>query len=145
MTHISTPPTWQRTCGRVKAYRDATIAAVYLPLPALPTGLPLNVTSIPTLVLTPTELAITSLSVTALLTYIATRTVSSTSVINAYLRRAALAQEMTNCLTELLPSRALVRAQWLDEYLAEHGRTVGPLHGLPVSVKEHICIGRTGL
>jgi hypothetical protein len=41
-------------------------------------------------------------------------------------------------VTELLPQRALQRAADLDAYLAEHGRPVGPLHGIPISVKEHI-------
>lgn len=31
---------------------------------------------------------------------------------------------------------ALRTAQHLDEYLKQNGKTVGPLHGLPVSVKD---------
>ena len=49
----------------------------------------------------------------------------------------------TNCITELLPERALARAKSLDDYYALHRRTVGPLHGLPISVKEHV--GMQGL
>lgn len=41
-------------------------------------------------------------------------------------------------MTELLPDRALARAAELDLYITQHKRPVGPLHGLPVSVKEHI-------
>jgi Asp-tRNA(Asn)/Glu-tRNA(Gln) amidotransferase A subunit family amidase len=44
----------------------------------------------------------------------------------------------TNCVTELLPERALQRAAYLDAYLAEHGRPLGALHGVPISVKEHL-------
>jgi len=140
MTSTSSSPSWQQICAKVKAHRDSTIASVYSQLPPIPTGLPLNVTYIPALILTPPEYAITSLPITTLLHYLSTRTISSTTVINAYLRCAALAQELTNCLTELLPSRALTRAQWLDNYIAEHGKPVGPLHGLPISAKEHICM-----
>ena len=44
---------------------------------------------------------------------------------------------------ELLTERALTRANELDQYLREHKRPVGPLHGLPISVKEHL--GMKGL
>ena len=50
-----------------------------------------------------------------------------------------------NCVTELLPERALARAAYLDSYKAKHGRKVGPLHGLPISVKEHIGMKDLGL
>lgn len=44
----------------------------------------------------------------------------------------------TNCIVELLPQESLERAAALDKYLAIHGRPIGPLHGLPISVKEHV-------
>lgn len=50
-----------------------------------------------------------------------------------------------NCVTELLPERALARAKELDAYYAKHKRTLGPLHGLPISVKEHIGMKGLGL
>lgn len=49
----------------------------------------------------------------------------------------------TNCITELLPTRALERAAFLDTYLSEHKKPIGPLHGIPISVKEHV--GMKGL
>ena len=39
---------------------------------------------------------------------------------------------------EILWERALKRAAYLANYRAAHGKPVGPLHGLPISVKEHI-------
>jgi amidase len=51
----------------------------------------------------------------------------------------------TNCITELLPAKALERAKYLDDYFAEHKKPVGPLHGLPISVKEHVGIKGYGL
>lgn len=35
---------------------------------------------------------------------------------------------------------ALKRAEYLDDYLAEKGETVGPLHGLPISLKDQFRI-----
>jgi len=46
----------------------------------------------------------------------------------------------TNCLTEIFVERALARAAELDEYLENTGKPVGPLHGLPVSLKDQISI-----
>jgi len=43
-----------------------------------------------------------------------------------------------NCITELLPKQALARAAYLDEYLKKTGQPLGPLHGIPISVKEHV-------
>lgn len=44
-----------------------------------------------------------------------------------------------------MPERALSRAKFLDEYLEQHGVHIGPLHGLPISVKEHIGMKGLGL
>lgn len=33
---------------------------------------------------------------------------------------------------------AIARAKELDEYFALHGKVIGPLHGVPISTKEHI-------
>lgn len=41
-------------------------------------------------------------------------------------------------MTEVLADRALARASELDAYYAEQKKPVGPLHGLPISIKEHI-------
>lgn len=38
---------------------------------------------------------------------------------------------------------ALVDAAALDEHLAIHGKPKGPLHGLPISVEEHIFLTGT--
>lgn len=47
-----------------------------------------------------------------------------------------MAQQLINCLTEIYFEEAIKRAEELDEYLAREGRTVGPLHGLPISFKD---------
>lgn len=52
------------------------------------------------------------------------------------LQRAAIAHQVTRCLTEPLFDRALERARELDNYLQRTGTPIGPLHGLPVSVKD---------
>lgn len=43
-------------------------------------------------------------------------------------------------LTEYFPERALAQARELDEYRKENGKTRGPLHGLPISLKDQFDI-----
>jgi Asp-tRNA(Asn)/Glu-tRNA(Gln) amidotransferase A subunit family amidase len=61
----------------------------------------------------------------------------ATAVTMAFLYSAGISQYLVNNLTELLPTRAMDRAQWLDGYYLEHGKPFGPLHGFPISVNDH--------
>ncbi|TGO80979.1 hypothetical protein BPOR_1461g00010 [Botrytis porri] len=48
------------------------------------------------------------------------------------------AVDIINCLHEIMFESALQRASELDAYFAEHKEPIGPLHGLPVSLKDSI-------
>jgi amidase len=86
--------------------------------------------------LSPLEIEITDIDDAAVLVdRIATRTYTAVQVTEAFCKRASIAQQTTNCLTEIMYSQALARAQSLDEYQAKEGKTMGILHGLPVSLK----------
>lgn len=54
----------------------------------------------------------------------------------AFCKHSAIAQQLTSCLTETMYEMALVRAKQLDDHLNATGKTVGPLHGVPISLKE---------
>ncbi|KAK9899619.1 amidase [Cystobasidium minutum MCA 4210] len=71
---------------------------------------------------------------------IAQEELSSAEVATAFCKRAAIAHQLTNCLTEILFDRAEKRAKELDEYLAQNGKPMGPLHGVPVSLKDQFDI-----
>ncbi|KAF7917805.1 hypothetical protein BELL_1158g00010 [Botrytis elliptica] len=62
------------------------------------------------------------------------------AVTEAFCHRAALAHQMINCLHEIMFASALLRASELDSYFAEHKEPMGPLHGLPVSLKDSIHV-----
>lgn len=65
------------------------------------------------------------------------------SVAIAFCKRAAIAQQLTFCLTETFFDDAIERGEWLDEILLRTGKLVGPLHGVPISVKE--CFNYRGV
>ncbi|KAI7165250.1 amidase family protein [Hortaea werneckii] len=67
---------------------------------------------------------------------LANGSMSSTEVTIAFCKRAAIAQQLTSCLTETFFEAALTRAKECDAYLASHKKPLGPLHGLPVSLKD---------
>ncbi|OCL14642.1 amidase [Glonium stellatum] len=73
---------------------------------------------------------------TALAHEISSRRLKSYDVVKAFCKRAALAHQLTNCLTEILFDEALARADQLDAHLAAGNPPIGPLHGVPVSLKD---------
>ncbi|KAL1859493.1 hypothetical protein Daus18300_009638 [Diaporthe australafricana] len=83
------------------------------------------------------ELAITELSASGLVPKLASGALKSVVVTKAFCKRAAAAHQLINCLSETCFARALETAEARDEYLARTGKPVGPLHGLPVSLKDN--------
>ncbi|KAH9851937.1 amidase signature enzyme [Lenzites betulinus] len=61
---------------------------------------------------------------------------TASDVLDAYLARAVLAQDLTNCLTEVFFADARAQAKALDAEFAQTGKVRGPLHGVPVSFKD---------
>jgi amidase len=89
------------------------------------------------------ELFITEQRAVDILSRIHTRKWTSYQVTLAFCKRAALAHQATNCLAVVLFNSALERAKELDSYMDTHNKPIGPLHGLPISVKEHIFLANT--
>ncbi|EGO00853.1 hypothetical protein SERLA73DRAFT_87177 [Serpula lacrymans var. lacrymans S7.3] len=105
-------------------------------------NLPLDVTGIPEScgLLSENELAITDLDATAVCDKIAKGELTAVDTVTAFGKRAAIAHQLTACLTDYFLDVAIAQAQELDDYFKREGKVFGPLHGLPISVKDHIPI-----
>ncbi|PKX96391.1 putative general amidase [Aspergillus novofumigatus IBT 16806] len=87
-------------------------------------------------ILTERELQITEqYTVSGLLSALAEGRLTSLEVTLAFSKRAAVAQQLVNCLTETMFPEAQERAKYLDDLKAQ-GKSAGPLHGLPISIKD---------
>ncbi|MCJ1436725.1 hypothetical protein MMC27_006107 [Xylographa pallens] len=86
--------------------------------------------------LTPQELAITNSTAVKVLANARSGEWSAVEITRAFCHRAAIAHQ----LVEICFIAAERQAEELDEYLYQTGRTLGPLHGLPVSLKDRFNI-----
>lgn len=77
---------------------------------------------------------------TSLAAAIQDRHYTAVEVVEAYSHAAAIAHELTNCLTEVFFEEGLTQAAVLDRHLLETGKVIGPLHGVPVSIKDMISV-----
>ncbi|KAI0778712.1 amidase [Trametes elegans] len=99
-----------------------------------------DVSHLPIAQLAPRAREIVQLDATALAAAIRERRYTALEVAEAFCHAATIAQDLTNCLTEVFFEEGLQRARELDRHLAETGEVVGPLHGVPVSVKDHVLV-----
>ncbi|SPC66724.1 related to AMD2 - acetamidase [Ustilago sp. UG-2017b] len=105
----------------------------------------LNATLVPAKLLSLEDNAITTTALPKLVDLLSTGKLSSVRCTEAFLCRAVLAHQLVNCCTDFFPDLALARAKECDEHLAKHGKPIGPLYGLPISLKDQFHIQDTKL
>lgn len=92
------------------------------------------------------ELAITESTVPELLVAQRTRKWTAVQIAEAFAKRAAHAHQLLNCLAVAFFDEGIARAKELDAYFEEHDTFVGPLHGIPVSLKDQFLMaGKTNV
>ena len=101
-------PSWEDVAKKAQEHRDASIKLVKPAVPDVPSDLPLNVTEIPKSLLTTEEVTITETAAEDLIFSLASGKLSSTTVTNAFLRRAAIAQQLVSHLYMLSFSGKLI-------------------------------------
>lgn len=134
---------WQAIAVRKRAEREAKIPSEWQFPPSLFPGPDvLDVSSFPrdSGLLSQHELELTDATASKIVVNIATGVWTSEKVTRAVCKRAVIAQRLVNCLTEICFDDAIERARALDDRLRIDGTTVGPLHGLPISLKDQFNV-----
>ena len=86
------------------------------------------------------ELQITETDAVGIVRKIADGEWTAEEVTTAFCHRASLAHQLTNCLLETFFDAAIEDAKKLDRYYVEKKAPIGPLHGLPVSLKDQFHV-----
>lgn len=86
-------------------------------------------------ILDPLDVEITQSSSCKILDEIRKSQWSCERVMLAFCKRAVIAHQLVNCVTNFLTEEALETAREHDRYFTDTGQVKGPLHGLPISVK----------
>ncbi|KAE8395886.1 amidase signature domain-containing protein [Aspergillus alliaceus] len=89
-------------------------------------------------ILTPDQLKITELTAVEIVKHLESRQLKAVQVLEAFAGRAAIAHQLVNCLTEWFFEDGLQQARELDEILDKGGKLKGPLHGVPVALKDAV-------
>lgn len=139
MENISPKIPWQDVAARKREERDSKIPPQWrVPKDLLPSAETDFVQDFPARsgFFSESELLITELTASEIVENIAKGEYTAVEVVQAVCKRAAVAQQLINCVTEIYFEEAIRRAEELDAYFRREGKTVGALHGLPISFKD---------
>ncbi|KAJ7030973.1 amidase signature domain-containing protein [Mycena alexandri] len=137
---------WPQVALDAVTERDSRIPASFRLAPSFianyPPGIDVRPAAAESGLMSAEELDITSLNQDAvsILARIKSKEFTAVRVVLAFAKRAAIAHQLLSCLSDFFLEDALVRAQELDDYYQKTGKVVGPLHGLPISMKDHIYL-----
>ncbi|GAA5836150.1 hypothetical protein JCM11251_007382 [Rhodosporidiobolus azoricus] len=136
----SVVPTWEETAANERARLDSSLSTFGFTTPLVsPKTLDVASLSLEDC-LTEQESAITEASVEYLVSGLQTRKLTSQEVTRAFCHRAVIAHSLTNCLNREFFNKANERAKYLDAEFERTGKPTGPLHGLPISLKNQVDV-----
>lgn len=124
---------WEERAGAFKADFAAKIPAKWVIEPPSSTKV-VDITATSGL-LDARELNIIQHDASSLAKAIARKAYTAVEVTMAFAKAGAVVHQVTNCVMDFDLNTALERANWLDAELERTGKTVGPFHGVPISIK----------
>ncbi|CAG7941956.1 unnamed protein product [Penicillium salamii] len=129
---------WEKIAHAKRVARDNAIPKEWRLRPGCVPDDQLNVMDVPREcgILTETELQITETDADVLVEKLVSREYTSHAITLAFCKRAAIAHQLVNCLSEIFFDQALGAAQELDAEYEASNLPRGLLHGLPVSLKD---------
>ncbi|KAK3682999.1 amidase signature domain-containing protein [Podospora appendiculata] len=84
--------------------------------------------------------AITAMDVADLVQEMGSGRITAVRVVTAFCHRAAVIHQLTQNMLEIGFDMALKRAKELDDYFQAHHQLIGPLHGIPLTLKDQFHI-----
>ncbi|OJJ51284.1 hypothetical protein ASPZODRAFT_148589 [Penicilliopsis zonata CBS 506.65] len=140
-------PNWKKIGAQKRAALQALIPPEWRlphPLPS-PSELPDVTGKAIQQYLSPREVQITETDAATLVRKLAMGEWRSREVTLAFCHRAAVAHQMISCLHEIFFETAIKDAEDLDAYWDQDHKPTGPLHGLPVSLKDVMHVKGIGI
>ncbi|KAG0647462.1 Acetamidase [Hyphodiscus hymeniophilus] len=131
---------WQDVAA---AKRKATLASIpskwLIPAKLMPNDDVLDVTTFPKSsgLFTTAELNIMAATASEIVAQISKKVWTAEIVTLTLCKAASVAHQLINCVTETMFEEALATAKTLDEEFSRTGKLKGPLHGVPISLKDN--------
>ncbi|KEF51233.1 uncharacterized protein A1O9_12736 [Exophiala aquamarina CBS 119918] len=134
-------PSWKHTALRARQVLSDSIPTRWkLPATFEPPDTDYQRAALDCGILTPRQVSLTHLTASELLPMLHTGTLSAAELMEAFCARAAIAQQLINCLTDFFPEEAIESANLLDAEYSETQKPRGPLHGLPIAIKDTYAV-----
>ncbi|KAI5918223.1 amidase signature domain-containing protein [Camillea tinctor] len=87
---------------------------------------------------------ITNKDLPVLMTEVSRGSLTAVKLVTAFCQRAAYGHQLNSNLLEINFEGAVKRAEALDKYRNDNGKLIGPLHGLPVTLKDQYHVKGMG-
>ncbi|KAI5861637.1 amidase signature domain-containing protein, partial [Durotheca rogersii] len=94
--------------------------------------------------LSPEEKYVTNLELPTMMEMTLSGKLRAAKLVRAFCKRAAYGHQLNHNLLEINFEPAIERAEWMDDYYEKWKHPIGPLHGLPITMKDQYHVKGMG-